>query len=66
MWHTYKLKLDEACRVLFYNIYPTTNTDINKEDLEAKNFQVGNIINGRHLATKTPLPLLFVDLESVP
>lgn len=65
-FHTYQLKADKAYRVVLRNLHPTTDIQSIKEDLEAKNFRVRNIINARHPATKTPLPLFFVDLEPSP
>jgi hypothetical protein len=65
-YHTYQLKADKAYRVVLRNLHPTTEIETIKEDLEAKNFKVRNIINARHPATKAPLPLFFVDLEPAP
>jgi hypothetical protein len=62
-YHTYQLKSEKAYRVVLRNLHPTTPTEIIKEDLEAKNFRVRNIVNALHPATKAPLPLFFVDLE---
>lgn len=65
-FHTYQLKEDKPIRVVIRNLHPTTQTELIKEELEVRLFEVRRVTNVLHRVTKIQLPLFFVDLEPTP
>jgi len=63
-FYTYQLKQDKPLRVVIRNLYPTTNVDTIKEELEVRLFEIRRVTNVLHKVSKISLPLFFVDLES--
>lgn len=45
------------------NLLPTTQTELIKEELEVRLFEVRRVTNVLHIVTKLHLPLFFVDPE---
>jgi sensor domain CHASE-containing protein len=62
-YHTYQLREDKPTCVVIHHINPSTSTDLIKTELKARLLEVRLVINVLHKATKSPLPLFFVDLE---
>jgi len=62
-YHTFQLREDKPTRVFIQHIHPSTPTDLIKTELESRLFEVRQVTNILHEATKCPLPLFFVDLE---
>jgi Associated with zinc fingers len=65
-YHCYQLKEDKPYRVAIRFLHPTTSVEAIKTELSEKGFQVRNVHNAHHPATKLPLPLFFVELERNP
>lgn len=65
-FHTYQLKEDKPIRVVIRNLHPSTQTELIKEELEVRLFEVRRVTNVLHRITKLQLPLFFVDLEPTP
>ncbi|KAL4089046.1 hypothetical protein QTP88_024124 [Uroleucon formosanum] len=65
-FHTYQLREDKSIRVVIQNLHPTTQTELIKEELEVRLFEVRHVTNVLHGITKIQLPLFFVDLEPTP
>lgn len=62
-FHTYQLHEDKPIRVVIRNLHPTTRTELIKDELEVRLFEVRRVTNVLHRITKIQLPLFFVDLE---
>ena len=60
---TYQCKTDKKFKVVLRNMHSTINLVELKEQIEAKNHKVISITNIRHIKTKRPLPLFFIELE---
>lgn len=63
-FHTYQLKNDKPIRVVIHNLRPSTPTDLIKNELELRLFEIKQVTHVTHRINKIPLPLYFVDLES--
>jgi len=62
-FHTFQLKEDKPTRVVIRNLHPTTPTDLIKNELETRLFEVRQVTQVLHRLNKNQLPLFFVDLE---
>eukprot|EP00102_Acyrthosiphon_pisum_P026790 XP_016664000.1 PREDICTED: nucleic-acid-binding protein from mobile element jockey-like [Acyrthosiphon pisum] len=58
-YHTFQLREDKPTRVVIRHIHPSTPTDLIKTELEARLFEVRQVTNVLHKATKFPLPLFL-------
>jgi hypothetical protein len=62
-YHTYQLKEDKPKRAVIRNLHPSTSTDLIKNELELRLFEVRKFTNVLHKTSKCPLALFFIDLE---
>ncbi|KAF0765502.1 Uncharacterized protein FWK35_00003380 [Aphis craccivora] len=66
-FHTYQLKEDKPLTLSeIYTLHSTTQTELIKEELEVRLFEVRRVTNVLYKVTKIQLPLFFVDLEPTP
>lgn len=65
-FHCYQLKEDKAYRVVIRNLHHSTPIDEIKSELASKGYNIKNVHNVKHPATKSPLPLFFIDLAKEP
>lgn len=60
---TYQLKSEKAFRVVVRGLHSSIKPDDIKVAIDEQGFIVRSVSNIRHIKTKEPLPLFFVDLE---
>jgi hypothetical protein len=54
---------DKSLRVVVRGLHHTSSIEEIKSEIRDHGFEVRNVVNVLHLVTKSPLPLLFVDLS---
>lgn len=62
-FHTYQLQENKPTRVVIRNLHPTTPSDLIKEELVMRFFEVRAVSPVLHRLNKHTLPLFFVNLE---
>ncbi|KAL4125770.1 hypothetical protein QTP88_010010 [Uroleucon formosanum] len=62
-FHTFQLKEDKPMRIVIRNLHPSTSTEMIKNELEHRLYEVRQVTQVIHRISKIPLPLFFVDLE---
>ncbi|KAL4131789.1 hypothetical protein QTP88_009046 [Uroleucon formosanum] len=62
-FHTFQLKEDKPMRIVIRNLHPSTSTEMIKNELEHRLYEVRQITQVIHRISKILLPLFFVDLE---
>ncbi|VVC42786.1 Pre-C2HC domain, partial [Cinara cedri] len=65
-FHTYQLKENIPIHIVIRSLHPTIQTELIKEELEVRLFEVRRVTNVLHRTTKLQLPLFFVDSEPTP
>lgn len=64
--YTYQLKSERAYRVVLRGLHASEQTAQIAQELKEIGYEVRQVVNVRHRATKEPLPIFFVDLEPNP
>ncbi|KAL4085145.1 hypothetical protein QTP88_027437 [Uroleucon formosanum] len=62
-FHTFQLKEDKPMRIVIRNLHPSTSTEMIKNELEHRLYEVRQVTQVIHRISKIPLLLFFVDLE---
>uniref|UniRef100_A0A1B0CG00 Putative nucleic-acid-binding protein from transposon x-element n=1 Tax=Lutzomyia longipalpis TaxID=7200 RepID=A0A1B0CG00_LUTLO len=61
--HSYQFKNERSFRVVLKNLHQTTSPEDIKEELMKLGHKVKHITNIRDRATKTPIPMFYIDLQ---
>jgi len=63
-FHTYKPKQEKSCKVILKYIYPSSNVDNIRKEIEDHGYTITNIWNIKKQDTSKTFPIFYIELKA--